>query len=113
MRTYPSNLLQQPADVNRASFTFNVGVGNSSKVSAAGSTVQTSANSSVALRKAAGPFADRMAIPTLGPLTFLLALLAAFGYGAAHALTPELGGLNIVHDHRVQGHGTGEAEHAG
>lgn len=91
LRNYPTDLLQQPADVHAASFTFaphasaqqNTTVGD-----AAGSTVNETANSSLALRKAASPFADRMAMPTLGPLAVLLALLAAFGYGAAHALTP-------------------------
>jgi ABC-type nickel/cobalt efflux system permease component RcnA len=38
--------------------------------------------------KPADPFADLITIPALGPWSLFLALLAAFGWGAIHAMSP-------------------------
>ncbi|MFN8488752.1 MAG: hypothetical protein U0350_14215 [Caldilineaceae bacterium] len=108
LRNYPSDLLQQPADIYQANFTFQLQADAGQKVStsaAASKAMVAGENSSLALRQAAGPFADRIAIPTLGPLAILLALLAAFGYGAAHALTPGHG-KTIVGAYLVGSRGT-------
>ncbi len=108
LRNYPADLLQSPAAVNSASFEFKwqAGLSNNSGASAPNTNASAaSTNSSLALRQAASPFADRMAMPTLGPLALLLALLAAFGYGAAHALTPGHG-KTIVGAYLVGSRGT-------
>lgn len=108
LRNYPSDLLQQPADVYQANFSFQLqaSAGQQTATSATASkALPASENSSLALRQAAGPFADRIAIPTLGPLAIVLALLAAFGYGAAHALTPGHG-KTIVGAYLVGSRGT-------
>lgn len=108
LRNYPADLLQSPEAVNTASFEFKLQAAASSNAATSASTtnaVQSSTNSSLALRQAASPFADRMAMPILGPLALLLALLAAFGYGAAHALTPGHG-KTIVGAYLVGSRGT-------
>lgn len=108
LRSYPADLLQSPADVDSASFTFQLqaDVGKNEQTNASGGSVgQASTNSSLALRQAASPFADRVVLPTFGPLAILLALLAAFGYGAAHALTPGHG-KTIVGAYLVGSRGT-------
>lgn len=108
LRNYPSDLLQQPADVYQANFSFQLqaSAGQQTATSATASkALPASETSSLALRQAAGPFADRIAIPTLGPLAIILALLAAFGYGAAHALTPGHG-KTIVGAYLVGSRGT-------
>jgi ABC-type nickel/cobalt efflux system permease component RcnA len=53
----------------------------------------------------ADPLADLVAKPNLDPLPFTLALLAAFGWGAAHALTPGHG-KTIVAAYLVGSRGT-------
>ncbi len=104
LRAYPSDLLQRPSDVNRASFQFQPGAVELTNGVAPVRAAQ-GANSSAAIRSAADPFGNLIAIPTLGPATVLLALLAAFGWGAVHALTPGHG-KTVVAAYLVGSRGT-------
>ena len=104
LRNYPSDLLQRPTDVNSASFTFQPGVVGKPNGTAP-VTANQAANSSAAIRSAADPFGNLIAIPTLGPSAVLLALLAAFGWGAVHALTPGHG-KTVVAAYLVGSRGT-------
>lgn len=103
LRTYPDNLLQSPLAVNQATFRFTPGtVGNgptSATTSAAGETAPEQVG------RPADPFAELINVTTLSPLTFLLALLAAFGWGAAHAFSPGHG-KTIVGAYLVGSRGT-------
>jgi len=104
LRAYPSDLLQRPSDVNSASFQFQRGVVAPTNGTAPVSAAQ-GAHSASALRSAADPFGNLIAIPTLGPSAVLLALLAAFGWGAVHALTPGHG-KTVVAAYLVGSRGT-------
>ena len=89
LRTYPDDLLQEPLAESRARVRF---VPVASGVSAAGSEAEANPLSleSAALGAAAvtDPFTELINLPELGLSAVLLALLAAFGWGAAHALSP-------------------------
>ncbi len=89
LRTYPDDLLQEPLAESRARVRF---VPVASGVSAAGGDVEANPLSleSAALGAAAvsDPFTELINLPELGLGTVLVALLAAFGWGAAHALSP-------------------------
>lgn len=88
LRNYPSDLLQSPLDRNTAAFRF--ALGGSGRAST-GSTVNPVAGAVANVPGVAKPndrFAELITMPTLGPGTILLALLAAFGWGAFHALSP-------------------------
>ncbi len=77
LRAYPADLLQSPPAERRATFTAAPGGGRA--------VAQTAAASS---EQATDPFAELIALPVLGAQSVLLALLAAAGWGAAHALSP-------------------------
>ena len=80
LRAYPQDLLQNPLRVTRA--TFRVGPG------AADTGAKPVLAVSVAASRPQDGFAALVATADLGVGAVLLALLAAFGWGAAHALTP-------------------------
>ncbi len=85
LRAYPQELLQSPPRVNSATFQID-GVapssGAASDVAQAGMLVTAPSTS------AADPFAELINLPISGPVSLLLALLAAFVWGGAHALSP-------------------------
>ncbi len=117
---YPSDLLQSPPAVNQADFEYRlVSPGSAStqstqlaKVSTADTGSQTNSLAGSLTRGLAGssdPFAELIHLPELGPWTLFVALLAAFGWGAAHALSPGHG-KTIVGAYLVGSRGT--AKHA-
>lgn len=111
LRNYPQDLLQTPKQVNAAKFRFAPeGMGGTSTTSAPQANgVTTAAGNAVGIGKPTDRFAELITIPTLGPMAILLALLAAFGWGAAHAFTPGHG-KTIVAAYLVGSRGT--ARHA-
>ncbi|MCB0060896.1 MAG: hypothetical protein KDE19_02230 [Caldilineaceae bacterium] len=102
LTSYPEDMLQSPPAVNQASFRFApAGVANAPSVqSGEAPTVQP-------LRTGlpVDPFAELINIGTLSPLAILLALLAAFGWGAAHAFSPGHG-KTVVAAYLVGSRGT-------
>lgn len=99
---YPDDLLQSPLAINRVEFRFEPGVTNHHSTTTA--TTIAPENSGF-LGREADQFAALITLPTPGPLTLLVALLAAFGWGAAHALTPGHG-KTIVAAYLVGSRGT-------
>ncbi|MEY2513605.1 MAG: nickel/cobalt transporter (NicO) family protein [bacterium] len=81
LRAYPRSLLTQPADRRRATFTVTAGSGTVQAPRADGAAVATTAASR---DRFAGLFEDAAA----GHGVLLLLVLAAFGWGALHALSP-------------------------
>jgi ABC-type nickel/cobalt efflux system permease component RcnA len=102
LRTYPDNLLQSPLTVNQASFQFIPVATVGAKPATAAATVQ---NAPTGAGRPADPFAELINVTTITPLTILLALLAAFGWGAAHAFSPGHG-KTIVGAYLVGSRGT-------
>ena len=102
LRTYPDNLLQSPLTVNQASFQFIPVATVGAKPATAAATVQ---NAPTGTGRPADPFAELINVTTVTPLTILLALLAAFGWGAAHAFSPGHG-KTIVGAYLVGSRGT-------
>lgn len=88
LRTYPTTLLQSPLKINTASFRFTTQGGQAGSGEAS---VAQSAGQSIT---GAGPlrttdrFADLITAPVVGPSALLFIMLAAFGWGALHALSP-------------------------
>ncbi len=82
LRNYPSSLLDSPADVR--SITLSVGPGDGGLVAprADGGGVETSGE------RASDGFAGLFDDAAAGKGTLILLLLAAFGWGALHALSP-------------------------
>jgi nickel/cobalt transporter (NicO) family protein len=108
LRSYPEDLLQSPPALNSATFQFTpaaVDQGATTGLAAAPATVGANAG----FAKPTDRFAELITIPALGPGAILLALLAAFGWGAAHALSPGHG-KTIVAAYLVGSRGT--AKHA-
>ncbi len=80
LTAYPEDLLSSPPEVRRAAFSFGPGV----QAAAPGATIgQTSRPG-----EQGGILAGLVARPDLSPALVLLALGAAFGVGALHALAP-------------------------
>jgi ABC-type nickel/cobalt efflux system permease component RcnA len=111
LRNYPADLLQSPAAVTKASFRFVRGGSGSEKkaVSEVAKAPATAGATSAGLAKPSDGFANLITQSQVGPLAILLALLAAFGWGALHALTPGHG-KTIVAAYLVGARGT--ARHA-
>jgi nickel/cobalt transporter (NicO) family protein len=97
LRAYPDELLQSPLEVSSASFTFRSG---GPGLAEAGSAVTVPAEA-----RSRDPFVALIEAPQLELVTILLALLAAFGWGAAHALTPGHG-KTVVAAYLVGSRGT-------
>lgn len=102
LQTYPDDLLQSPLTVNRASFRFVPVVG---AVTRQGTIAAVAPSEPVSAGRPADPFAELINVTTVTPLTILLALLAAFGWGAAHAFSPGHG-KTIVGAYLVGSRGT-------
>lgn len=103
LRTYPDNLLQSPLAVNQATFSFVAVAGRAEANSATAAPV--SASTPAQAGRPVDPFAELIHLTTLSPWTILLALLAAFGWGAAHAFSPGHG-KTIVGAYLVGSRGT-------
>jgi len=102
LQRYPESLLQNPPQIKEASFRFTPIAGR--HTTPRGEAVPSTA-AAVGSSRASDPFADLINLPTLGPLAILFALLAAFGWGAAHALSPGHG-KTIVAAYLVGSRGT-------
>ncbi len=101
LTNYPEDLLQSPLAINQATFRFE-------PTGLRGNAAERSSNvGTEPLRSAlpADPFAELINIGTLSPLAILLALLAAFGWGAAHAFSPGHG-KTVVAAYLVGSRGT-------
>ena len=103
LTNYPVDLLQDPPTQRTATVVYTPGVSGSS--SFATFTAATESASS----PGEDPFADLINVPVSGPMALLLALLAAFVWGAAHAMSPGHG-KTIVAAYLVGSRGT--AKHA-
>jgi len=103
LRTYPDDLLQAPLVVNQATFHFIPGA--VSKETTATTANAAAVNAPERAGRPADPFAELIQVTTLSPLAILLALLAAFGWGAAHAFSPGHG-KTIVGAYLVGSRGT-------
>ncbi len=114
---YPQELLQSPLNVHEATFRFEplagstsdsstqgVNVGVNAGVNAAETTI-TTAMAPLRTGLPADPFTELINIGTLSPFAILLALLAAFGWGAAHAFSPGHG-KTVVAAYLVGSRGT-------
>ena len=103
LRTYPDNLLQTPLAIHQATFRFTpLAVGHQTDratTNAAGTSAPERAG------RPADPFAELINMTTFSPLAIFLALLAAFGWGAAHAFSPGHG-KTIVGAYLVGSRGT-------
>lgn len=111
LTSYPADLMQSPPAISAAEFQVEVwptAVGNGMLSQMETARSDSTALSTAALRSS-DPFADLIHLPNLGPWTLFVALLAAFGWGAAHALSPGHG-KTIVGAYLVGSRGT--AKHA-
>jgi nickel/cobalt exporter len=82
LRRYPANLLQSPPDLRAASFGVKPGDGTVTAPRAAGGRYETTRN------QAGDGFAGLFADAAAGKGVLLLLLLASFGWGALHAVSP-------------------------
>lgn len=105
LRAYPEDLLQEPANQNSAQFQFTLVAQSNSTVAQPQTAPAPTAGTVAGLTKPTDRFAELITIPTLGPGAILLALVAAFGWGALHALSPGHG-KTIVAAYLVGSRGT-------
>lgn len=106
LTVYPEDLLQSPLAVTEATFQFEPHVGAQNAMSEGASSSSISA-AMAPLRSgfSADPFAELINITTLSLPAILLALIAAFGWGAAHAFSPGHG-KTVVAAYLVGSRGT-------
>jgi nickel/cobalt transporter (NicO) family protein len=116
LTTYPQDLLNDPPRVSEATFVWQVAAGSGAvavdagvKATAGGSAGADTGVTSRRSGRPSDPFADLIAIPQLGLGAVLLALAAALGWGALHAMSPGHG-KTLVAAYLVGAHGT--ARHA-
>jgi ABC-type nickel/cobalt efflux system permease component RcnA len=94
LSSYPTDLLQSPPAVHWASFRFAPlsAIGKAQPTTDIASNGVTVASDAMMGPTRAGrpadPYADLVKVPISGPTTILVALLASFGWGAAHAFSP-------------------------
>jgi len=111
LTVYPEDLLQSPLAVTQATFQFEPLAGLPSTANDGdlkGSDSSSGLSAAMApLRSgfSTDPFAELISITTFSPLAILLALLAAFGWGAAHAFSPGHG-KTVVAAYLVGSRGT-------
>jgi nickel/cobalt transporter (NicO) family protein len=102
LRSYPQDLLQSPLTVSQARFGFEPkGLAGQNNAAAP----VRAASGQPATARPTDRFAELIATPILGPGALLLALLAAFMWGALHALTPGHG-KTVVAAYLVGSRGT-------
>lgn len=101
LTSYPDDLLQSPLAINRARFQFAPAMADTSEQRAS----QESIIQPLRTGLPSDPFAELINIGTLSPLAIALALLAAFGWGAAHAFSPGHG-KTVVAAYLVGSRGT-------
>lgn len=87
LRNYPTDLLTNPPVVNGAKVDFRLGAVGDGKTSGQGDKV-TGATGATGIAKPADGFAELIKTEVLTPWAILLAIVAAFGWGAAHAMSP-------------------------
>lgn len=104
LHAYPTDLLKNPLATRVAEVRFEA-VAAGSQPATVVPTVQVKAARLGASPRPNDPFADLINIPELGPAAVLLALLLAFGWGAAHAFSPRHG-KTIVGAYLVGSRGT-------
>ena len=114
LTVYPQDLLSDPPRVSEASFGWQSAAarppaGGASVVGATASVPEPAGTGLRSNGRPSDPFADLIAIPDLGLGAVLLALLAALGWGAMHAMSPGHG-KTLVAAYLVGAHGT--ARHA-
>ena len=116
LTTYPQDLLNDPPRVSEATFVWQTVAGSAVatddtavKAPAAASTGISAGITPASSGRPSDPFADLIAIPQLGLGAVLLALAAALGWGAIHAMSPGHG-KTLVAAYLVGAHGT--ARHA-
>ncbi len=100
---YPQNSLTSPLDVRKASFSFAPGVGSAAPGRPTRETQAVRGNPDSPLAR----FEKLVTHDHLGPGFFVLALMAAVGFGALHALSPGHG-KTIVAAYLVGSKGTGK-----
>lgn len=108
LHIYPTDLLQSPLAIHQASFRFEpLAVANSTQTQSnkSATTSINTATTSASIGRPADPFAELVKIQDFGPWAILLALLAAFGWGAAHAFSPGHG-KTVVAAYLVGSRGT-------
>ena len=88
LRNYPSDLLQSPLDIRTAAFRVVPGASGATDTVGLVNPVTAAVANAPGVAKPNDRFAELITMPTLGPGAIFLALLAAFGWGAFHALSP-------------------------
>lgn len=104
LRNYPSDLLSNPPTVNEANVFFLLGANGQTQPQSQAAKVQAASQPST-IGKPTDGFAELINGEHLTAWGMLLALLAAFGWGAAHALSPGHG-KTIVGAYLVGARGT-------
>lgn len=105
LRAYPDELLQSPLKVSEATFSFQLGGVSSGSTMASQSVLPVIGVSTDKFAELITTRFPRSSGQAFGVGTFILALMAAFGFGAAHALTPGHG-KTIVAAYLVGSRGT-------
>ncbi|MEZ4674169.1 MAG: sulfite exporter TauE/SafE family protein [Caldilineaceae bacterium] len=107
LTSYPTDLLQSPMAVRQAVFQFQpTSIGTLTASPQQSAQVKPTVNVfGVAIGRPTDRFAELIELPVLGPWAILLALLAAFGWGAAHAFSPGHG-KTVVAAYLVGSRGT-------
>lgn len=99
LRNYPEALLQEPLQVDQATFRFiPTALETTEPADVAAPEIEAEAETEAVpaapaadsgdLSKPTEPFADLMTLPLTGPGIVIFILLASFGWGALHALSP-------------------------
>ena len=116
LTTYPQDLLNDPPRVSEATLVWQAAAGSGAaaddtavKAPAAAAAGIGTGITPARSGRPSDPFADLIAIPQLGLGAVLLALAAALGWGALHAMSPGHG-KTLVAAYLVGAHGT--ARHA-
>ncbi|MCB0133332.1 MAG: hypothetical protein KDD78_20855, partial [Caldilineaceae bacterium] len=104
LRSYPADFMQTPLRVEQATARFTAAAAQSATTTGQVSTAVVTGPATDPVTNG-DPFAALIAIPALSPMAILLALLAALGWGAVHAMSPGHG-KTIVGAYLVGSRGT-------